>query len=79
MATRTEDKNPRLKAGILNLIELVSRADPGFKPSFLNLRLTAEEQRATLFEEKSRRYEDLPSVSILDNLLNRPGYRLCES
>ena len=41
-----------------NLIKPVSRADPVFKPSFLYSRLTAEELRAALFEEKIWRDED---------------------
>jgi len=73
---RAEDKQPRLKADVLELVEPGSQADPSLKTPFRYTRTTAAGLRAALMKEKGWRDEELPCVSTLGNMLHRMGYRL---
>ena len=73
---RIEDKNPKLKADILALVEPQSQTDPDFKAPFRYTRITAAAVHKALIEEKGWPEASLPSVRSLQNILNRMGYRL---
>ena len=73
---RIEDKNPKLKADILALVEPQSQTDPDFKAPFRYTRITAAAVHKALIEEKGWTEETLPSPRSLQNILNRMGYRL---
>ena len=59
---KTEEKNPRLREDIRELVEPRSQTDPDFKAPFRYTRITAEAVRKALIEEKGWAEAELPAI-----------------
>jgi len=73
---KTEDANPQLAQGIIELVEPDSQTDPKFQGLFKYTRLTAKAVREKLIEHKNYSSEELPHESTISNMLDRLGYKM---
>ena len=74
---KIEEANSELKADILEIADKFSQADPSFKSASAYVsRLSAQELRDALIEQKGYTSEELPQRRCISNILNRQGYRL---
>jgi transposase len=73
---KTEDKHPQLKEDIRALVDPQSQADPKFQSAFAYTRVTGNELRRVLLEEKGYTDDELPHPRTFQRILNRMDYRL---
>ena len=74
-AKRWEEKQPEVALALIQLAESHSQQDPTFKTTIAYTRLTASEALKQLME-KGFESSQLPSISTMNEVLNRMGYRL---
>jgi hypothetical protein len=73
---RTEDQNPQLALDIQAIVEPHTQTDPELKTSRRYTNLSAAEVCQALITDKGYLPENLPSVRLLRDILNRMNYRL---
>lgn len=73
---RAEEKLPRLLDDIRNITKGFSQTDPQFRNRRLYTRLTAEELRRQLIEQKGYQTVELPTPRTLRTKLNDLGFHL---
>lgn len=73
---RSEEKLPSLLNDIRDIAKCFSQTDPQFRNRRLYTRLTAEELRRQLIEQKEYRAVELPTPRTLRTKLNALGFHL---
>jgi len=73
---KAEEKLPNLLTDITAIVDGQSQTDPTFQSSRLYTRLSANEVRKQLIQQKDYSDEDLPSEETIRVKLNQLGYRL---
>jgi hypothetical protein len=74
--TRAEEKLPDLLVDIRDIAKGFSQTDPQFRNRRLYTRLTAEELRRQLIEQKGYQTAELPTARTLRTKLNDLGFHL---
>ena len=69
-----EEHLPNLLDDIKAIVDAESQTDPSFKTTRLYIRLSAEEVRKQLIEQKEYSDEELPTTETIRNKLNQLGY-----
>lgn len=73
---RAEEHWPKLEQDIREIVGPQSQIDPSFKTERLYTRLSAEEVRSQLIEEKGYTEADVPNRRTVSTKLNEFGYHL---
>ena len=73
---RAEEHWPRLEQDIREIVGPQSQIDPSFKTERLYTRLSAEEVRKRLIEQKGYSETDIPTRRTVSKKLNEFGYHL---
>jgi hypothetical protein len=73
---RIEEHLPQLLEDIKTLVDSQSQTDPSFKSQRLYTRISANEVRRQLIEQKGYINDQLPTVETIRLKLNQLGYRL---
>lgn len=73
---KAEEKLPNLLMDIQSIVDGQSQTDPTFQSNRLYTRLSAQEVRNQLIEQKDYRDDELPTEETIRVKLNGLGYRL---
>jgi septum formation topological specificity factor MinE len=73
---KTEDKIPRLKQDIQEVLKPYAQVDSSFNPPVIHVKLTVKMIRQTLIEQKFYTDKQLPAERTFLDILKRLGYRL---
>lgn len=73
---KCEDHLPNLLADICDIVDSQSQTDPTFRTTRLYTRLSANEVRRQLVQQKGYAEDELPCNSTISTKLNELGYQL---
>lgn len=71
-----EQRLPNLLDDIRSIVEPNTQTDATFRTTRLYVKVTAQEVRRLLIEQKGYKDEELPKRRTINTILNRLGYRL---